>query len=91
MYMCVPDSACLCVGWGGRGGDIHRHTGKEPQGSVSMVLLQDVCVHYTCVYLTVHVCVWVGEGGAGDIQAKDLYMYTLFTGSELASSFFLLL
>ena len=86
---CVYMYTAVC-GLGREGGDIHRHTGKEPQGSVSVVLLQYVCVHCTCVYLTVHVCVWVGGGGE-DIQAKDLYMYTLFTGSELASSFFLLL
>ena len=64
---CVYMYTAVC-GLGREGGDIHKHTGKEPQGSVSVVLLQDVCVHCTCVYLTVHVCVWVGEGGAGDIH-----------------------
>lgn len=83
---CVYMYTAVC-GLGREGGDIHKHTGKEPQGSVSVVLLQDVCVHCTCVYLTVHVCVWVR---GRHTSKRSVHVYTVYR-KWASFSFFLLL
>ena len=60
--LCVHVHGCVWVGEGG--GDIHRHTGKEPQGSVNVVLLQCMCTLYMCVPDSA--CLCVGWGGRGE-------------------------
>ena len=76
----------LCVGWGGRGETYIDILVRNHRA-------QWVWFCYRMYVYIVHVRTWQCMsvcGSEGDIQAKDLYMYTLFTGSELASlsSFF---